>query len=219
LTDAYCGEAENVSHPNPNPLCPVAPAGVPPCSQVHSLAQTAAADGAQLRAYERTNPIVVRGTQTQWGPGWAEGASGADTLVPAAAGATATAHINIPYGVKGWELWIGGSFDRGFVVAVDGHRIGAVANQLEPTGGYAQVGPRLTLGPGVHTVTVTYPSANLSPGNADLDSLGYDQLTAIVLSPPLYPDPDSGAMLTVSPSDAHTLCGRSLDWIEIVKPV
>jgi hypothetical protein len=219
LTDAYCGTAENVSRPNPNPLCPIAPAGVPACSQVHKLGRTAATDGAELRAYERTNPIVVRATQTQWSSGWEASGDGSDTLAPDAGGATATAHVNIPYGVKGWRLWLGGSFNRGFVVAVDGHRTGAVANQLEPTGGYAQVGPPLTLTPGVHKITVTYPNANLSPGNADLESVAYDQLATIALSPPLYPDAGSGTMLTVAARDAHTLCGRSLDWIEIVKPV
>jgi hypothetical protein len=159
---------------------------------------------AELRAYERTNPIVVRV------PG---------TLGPTAAGASATARIKIPDGVKGWELWLGGSFVRGFDVAVDGHPIGAVADQLEPLGAYEQVGPSLTLTPGVHSVTVTFPSANLSPGNADLDSSRLDQLTAIALSPPLYPASGSGTMLTVAASDAQALCGRSLDWIEIVKPV
>jgi hypothetical protein len=219
LTDAYCGEAENVASPNPNPLCPIAPAGVPPCPQVRSLAHTAATDGAKLLAYERTNPIVVRGTQTQWSGGWEQSGDGSDTLLPTAGGATATAHINIPYGVKGWELWLGGTFNRGFVVAVDGHPIGSVSNQLEPAGGYAQVGPPLTLAPGVHTITVTYPNANLSPGNADLDSVDYDALIAIALSPPLYPAAGSGRMLTVAPHAADTLCGRSLDWIEIVKPI
>ena len=65
-----------------------------------SLGRTAAADGAELLAYERTNPIVLRGTDTTLGDhAWTSDSSG--TLTPTAAGATATAHVEIPYGVKG----------------------------------------------------------------------------------------------------------------------
>ncbi len=217
LTDAYCGEAENVPQPNPNPLCPVKPASVAPCSQVRSLGRTAAADDAELRAYERTNPIVVRGTDTVWSNrGWSPDLT-SQTLVPTESGASTTAHVNVPYGVKGYQLWLGGSFDRGFDVSVDGHPIGSVSNQLEPSGGYAQVGPPLTLSPGVHTITVTYPDANLSPGNADLERNAYDSLSSIILSPPLYPAAGSGQMLMVAASAAQKLCGRTLDWIEVVR--
>ncbi len=217
LTDAFCGVQE---YGPSDPLCPIAPASVPLCPQVRSLARTAAADHAELRAYERTDPVVLRGTDTRWGAGWVESSNGSDTLMPSAAGATATAHVNLPYGVRGYQLWLGGSFARGFAVSVDGTRIGSVSDQLEPTGGYAEVGAPLTLAPGVHSITITYPHANLSPGNADLDSVDYDALSEIALSPPLYPARGSGRMLTVAPHDAtRMLCGRTLDWIEVVKAV
>jgi len=216
VSDAFCGVQE---YGPSDPLCPIAPASVPRCPQVRALGRTAAADGALLRAYQRTNPIVLRGTQTRWDAGWLQSGDGSRTLQPTATGATAVAHVNIPYGVRGWQLWLGGSFARGFEVSVDGRRIGSVADQLEPTGGYAQVGAPLTLRPGVHTITVTYGGANLSPGNADLDSVDYDALSEIALSPPLYPARGAGTMLTVAPAQAARLCGRSLDWIEIVKHV
>jgi hypothetical protein len=215
LSDAFCGVQENGPS---DPLCPIAPASVPSCPAVRALGRTAARDGAELRAYERTDPIVLRGTDTQWGSGWNESADGSKTLRPTAAGATATAHVNIPFGVRGYQLWLGGSFTRGFDVAVDGRHIGRAADQLEPTGGFAAVGKPLTLKPGVHTITITYPKANLSPGNADLDGVDYDALTAIALSPPLYPARGAGTMLTVPASRAASLCGRTLDWIEVVKP-
>jgi hypothetical protein len=216
LTDAYCGAASNAPF---NPLCPIAPASVPPCTEVTSLAATAAHDDAELRAYQRTNPIVLRATQTQWPGFWADDhdSTGApeDTLTPTGPG-SAVAHIEIPHGVTDYQLWLGGSFARGFEVSVDGHHIGGVADQLDPPGVYEMVGKPLTLGPGVHTITVTYPTANLSPGNADSEE--YTVLSEIALSPPLYPAKGAGKMLMVKPNDARTLCGRSLDWIEIVKP-
>ena len=211
--DAYCGTAE-FGAPY-SPLCPIAPAAVPQCSQVMALGRTASADHAQLLAYERVNPIVVRATQTTWGNGWASDAT-SGTLVPTAADATAVAHVNVPYGVRGWQLWLGGSFDRGFSVTVDGRRIGSVSNELNSIAAYDRVGVPITLGPGVHTIAVTYGSETLAPGSADAEE--YTSLTAIVLSPPLYPSTVAAQMLHVAPRNARSLCGRSLDWIEVVAP-
>ena len=212
-TDAYCGFAENVN-PAYSPMCPIAPASVPQCSQVMSLGRTAAADHALLLAYERTNPIVLRGTDTTWVTNaWTSDSSG--TLTPTVAGAVATAHIEIPYGVKGWQLWLGGSFARGFDVEVDGRPYGSVVDELDPIGAYERVGGPLTLRPGVHTVQVTYRGNDLAPGGAESEP-DYTQLSAIALSPPESPATTAARMLTVTPADARRLCGRSLDWIEVV---
>ena len=212
--DAYCGYAENVN-PTFSPLCPIAPAAVPQCSQVMSLGRTAAGDHAELLAYQRANPIVLRATDTQWSSDWiSDPAQG--SLTPTAAGATAVAHINIPFGVRGWRLWLAGGFARGFTVDVDGHRIGAVSDELNPIGAYDQVGPALTLSPGVHTVRVTYPSETLAPGSADTEE--YTGLNAIAIAPPLYPSTAAARMLTVAPAKARSLCGKTLDWIEVVAP-
>jgi hypothetical protein len=211
--DAYCGFAENVN-PTYSPLCPIAPAAVPQCSQVMSLGRTAAADHAELLAYERTNPIVLRGTETTWvSNAWTSDSSG--TLTPTVAGAIATAHIEIPYGVKGWQLWLGGSFARGFDVKVDGRAYGSVVDELDPIGAYERVGAPLSLSPGVHTVQVTYRGNDLAPGGAESEP-DYTQLSSIALSPPEYPSTVAARMLTVTPANAHSLCGRSLDWIEVV---
>ena len=213
--DAYCGFAENVN-PAYSPLCPIAPASVPLCSQVLALGHTAATDHAELRAYERTNPIVLRGTDTQWqNTDWTSDSSG--TLTPSLPGATATAHIEIPYGVKGWQLWLGGSFAVGFDVKVDGQPFGSVVDLSNPIGAYERVGAPVTLAPGVHTVQITYRGSDLAPGGADYEP-DYTQLASIALSPPEYPSTVAARMLTVAPGNARSLCGRSLDWIEVVTP-
>ena len=205
----YCG---NASTPAPHGyLCPVAPAAVPSCSRILRLAATAAVDHGALIAVARANPIVVRATDTQWSSGW-DAYPPSGTLTPVAAGAFATAHLVIPHGVRGYQLWLGGSFARGFTVSVDGRRIGAVADALDPVGAYERVGAPLTLGPGTHALTVTYPNANLSPGNADSEE--YTSLSAIALSPPS----SQMRLLTLKPDRARSLCGRSLDWIEAVAP-
>jgi hypothetical protein len=209
VSDPYCG---NASSPAPHGyLCAIAPAAVPSCSRVLGLAATAAVDHGELVAYARPNPIVVRGTDTQWSTGW-DAYPPSGTLTPIAGGASATAHIVIPHGVSDYQLWLGGSFARGFTVSVDGRRIGSVADALDPVGAYERVGSPLTLRPGTHAITITYPNANLSPGNADSEE--YTSLSEIALSPP-----DSQMrLLTVKPALARTLCGRLLDWIEVVTP-
>jgi hypothetical protein len=208
-THPYCGNASNQAH---GYLCAITPAAVASCPQVLGLAATAAADHGELVAYERPNPIVVRGTDSQWSGGWDAYTPGG-TLTPIAAGATATAHIVIPHGVNGYQLWLGGSFARGFTVSVDGRRIGAVADALDPVGAYERVGSPLTLAPGTHAITIAYPNADLSPGNADSEE--YTSLTGIALSPPS----SQMRLVSVKPAAARSLCGRSLDWLEVVAPV
>ena len=73
--------------------------------------------------------------------------------------------------VHDYRVWLGGSFQRGFDVAVDGHSIGSISDALDPPGAYEQVGPALDLSAGRHTISVTFPSEGLGPGSADTEAL------------------------------------------------
>ncbi len=68
----------------------------------------------------------------------------------------------------------------------------------------------LPLRAGVHTFALTYPHANLTPGS------GENELTSLSTIS-LVPEGSTGELVTVAPGQAATLCGRSLDWIEIVR--
>jgi hypothetical protein len=209
-SDPYCGNAES---PAPDePECPIQPAAVPVCTQVRSLATTAARDHGDVLAFERTNPYVVRATQTVYSPSqWYISGS---TLSPAAAGASATATITLAHAVRDYRVWLGGSFQRGFDVSVDGHPIGSVSDALDPPGAYEQVGPPLDLPAGKHTITVTFPGEGLGPGSADTEAY-YTELFAIALAPPS----GQGSYVQATPARAAaTLCGKTLDWLEIVAP-
>jgi hypothetical protein len=209
----YCGSAENET--TPASLCSIQPAAVDPCPSILTLARVAAQDGGELLAYERANPIVLRGTQTRWPDTWAQDGSGvyAEDALTATTPGTAVAHVNIPTGRHRFELWLGGGFDRGFVVHVDGHLVGSVSNELNNLGEYNQVGAPITLSAGVHTIDITYPQPNLSPGDADSES--YTSLAEIALQQLGTPQ----RMLEVTPANARELCGKTLDWIEVVAPV
>ena len=209
----YCGAAED-GRPT-EPLCSIQPAAVPRCPEVLALGRKAAQDGGELKAWERTNPIVLRGTQTSWPASWIQAYTTGqpeDALSVTTPG-TATAHVSLPSGPQPYQLWLGGSFDRGFIVHIDGHLVGSVSDELNNLGDYDEVGHQITLGPGVHTIKITYPPANLSPGNGDNED--YTSLSEIAL----VPVDSQSKMLTVQPAQASQLCGRSLDWIEIVAPV
>jgi hypothetical protein len=97
-------------------------------------------------------------------------------------------------------------------VRIDGHLVGSISNELNNLGDYNQVGRPLVLGPGRHTITVTYPKANLAPGDADSEQ--YTALSEIALAP-LSPSPK---LVQVAPARATELCHRTLDWIEVVAP-
>ena len=203
----YCGVAQNRPG-TPAPLCSANPVATPPCRQIEHLAVTAARARADLVAYQRPQPIVARGDQTRWPAPWLHDTA-SRTLWPNTPG-TAVAQISV-YGNQDYELWLGGSFARGFEVAVDGHYVGRVKDQLLSIGGYASVA-EVYLTPGIHTFTLTYPHSDLTPGSGDNQQTS---LAAISLQPLSRPP---ARLLTVAPAQARSLCGRSLDWIEVVAP-
>lgn len=200
----YCGEAQNMGSRSE---CSIAPAAIPACRFVTSLAAVARHDGARLVAYQRPPPIVLRGDQVLWPAAWIHDAA-AHALTPTTPG-TATAHIRVD-GNQRYELWLGGSFARGLAVKVDGRAVGTVRNQLSNIGGYVSVAS-FYLTPGVHTFTFTYPHAGLRPGSGDNE---FTTLAEIALQPLQTP---RAAMLSVVPARARTLCGRPLDWIEVAR--
>ncbi len=201
----YCGVAE--SGPN-EPLCSVDPVATPPCAQVHSLARQALREHAELVAYSRPAPIVARGDQTRWPGSWFhEPAS--HSLTPTTPG-QAVAKIAVAEG-QSYELWLGGSFARGFEVSVDGRREGNVKDELSSFGGWVLLAD-VFLAPGIHTFAFTYPHADLTPGSGLNE---FTVLSAIALQPQNPPS----ELIEVGPRQAARLCGRPLDWIELVTSI
>jgi hypothetical protein len=198
----YCGAAQNAQS---MPLCSVNPEATPPCRQILGLARQALGAHARLLAYQRPAPIVVRGDQTVWPAAWAHNAA-ERVLVPTTPGA-AVAHIPVASGQR-YELWLGGSFDRGFDVSVDGVHVGRIKDELSPISSFFHIAD-VYLGPEVHTFTFTFPHADLTPGSGNT---GYTSLDAIVLVPQSPPS----ELISASPGQAARLCGRPLDWIELV---
>ncbi len=199
----YCGAAENAAFA---PACSVDPVAIPPCTQIQGLARLALRRHAELVAYQRPQPIVARGDQTLWPGRWIHYPE-SHTLTATVPG-EAISHIAVTT-EQSYELWLGGSFARGFEVSVDGRDVGTVKDEVSITDRYVHVAD-VFLAAGVHTFGLTYPHSDLTPGSGD-NSL--TSLSAIVLEPQQNP---SSELITVSPRRAARLCGRPLDWIELV---
>jgi hypothetical protein len=104
-----------------------------------------------------------------------------------------------------YRAWVEGTFGRPMYVSVDGRRIGAAEGVNTPRAWLPAGSVRLS--PGRHTIEVRRPPGNLEPGDGARSSLGAVALTG------------AGArkLVRVPPSRAQELCGRPLDWVEIVR--
>jgi hypothetical protein len=199
----YCGVAEGGSTV---PLCSANPVAIPRCAYILSLGRRALAEHAQLVAYARPEPIVVRGDQTVWPLGWIHELP-SRTLIPTTPG-QAVGHIAVA-SEQTYELSLDGSFGRGFDVSVDGRDVGKVKDELSLFSGYVHVA-NVFLAPGVHTFTFTYPHADLAPGSGANNE--FTILNAIALEPQSPPS----ELISADPRQTARLCGRPLDWIEVV---
>ena len=204
-TRPYCGAAENGGALQ---LCSANPVAVPPCSQILGLGRQAADDHAQLIAYQRAAPIVLRADESTWPGLWAHEMAGR-VLIPTTPGAVVY-QVSVT-STQNYELWLDGDFSRGFEVSVDGRYVGRVKDELSGFSLYDSVA-NLPLTAGSHTIELTYPKADLTAGSGDTE---LTSLSAIALEPQSPPS----ELITVSAAQARTLCGRSLDWIEIVAPL
>lgn len=202
-TYPYCGVAQNGPVRSP---CSIDPVAVPSCPQVKELGREASSEHATLLAYQRPQPIVARGDQTLWPGRWIH--DEAEHTLTATVPGTAVSHIAVASDQR-YELWLGGSFGRGFEVSVDGRKVGRVKDELYAVAGYVHVA-NLLLSAGVHTFALTYPHADLTPGSIENE---LTSLSAIALEPMQSP---TSELLSVPPGEAAKLCGRPLDWIEIV---
>jgi hypothetical protein len=207
----YCGSAQSTaggSVPAPQPICSIQPVGPATCKQVRALAEYANSHGAELVASERPANVFARGDQIKRPADWGVTPSGQSITALKPGVASFEIKVGTP---EHYALWLGGSFGRGFVVGLDGREVGRVENDQSMIDGYAPIAD-FDLTDGVHKITLTYPRAGLGPGSGD-ELL--TRLDSVVLAPVTQ---GLGQLTTVSPQQATSLCGKSVDWIEVVVP-
>jgi hypothetical protein len=216
-TTPYCGSAIGTGSALGRPICPIQPAGTPNCGRVRSIAASANSRGDDLVADERPLNTFIRGDQIPR-PGVTWG------VTPSAHSITAITPgaLSVQFRVTAPEadlVWLGGSFGRGFAVSLDGREIGRVENDLSLVITGARVA-EVQLRAGLHTLTLTHPGPSLAPGTGNdvprtTSSIIQTTLTAIILE---QAAPAAGDLVTLRPQQATSLCGKSLDWIEVVRP-
>jgi hypothetical protein len=177
------------------------PAAVPSCADVRHLAGLAGSSGL-LATVLRPADVSVDLSQALHPPGWG---TGQGSLVPAGAG-TVEASVQLPASGR-WGVWLGGAYRDRLEAIVDGRRIAVVRNHLEHFGQYTQLG-ELELTRGTHRVTLRYGGPDLHPGSGGVQF----EIGPLVLSRTTANLP----VTYVRPSDAGSLCGKNLDWVEAI---
>jgi hypothetical protein len=101
-----------------------------------------------------------------------------------------------------YRIWVGGSIRGRLSVAVDGRPAGSVSRQLQNAGQWLRLDV-VELGAGTHRLSLGVSSPSLAPGTGG----GAFPLGPLLLQP-------VARVRIAQPSDALSLCGRPLDWIE-----
>lgn len=172
---------------------------IPSCAAVLSLAKSVPAGG-RLAAVRSTPASLLTLASMRHPVSWD---SGANYLLPDSSG-TATGQVALADGGS-YGVWIGGSFRGRVEVEVDGVPAGSMRNRLSHGGSYAELGS-LRLTPGRHRVTLRYQRGFFHPGNTgEIFPLGPIVLSRETTNRPVFYLP---------PSQARSLCGQRLDWIE-----
>lgn len=204
-THPFCGYAEFTSDTYRVP-CSTQAASLPSCVALRHLADVARSVGGRLIAEPRPVSLVLPTTRWSHPAGWAFD----DTVQVAYPLRPGTAAVGASVQRPGrYEVWLGGAFTRTVRVSVDGHVVGSVAAELANRGQYLRLG-FATLGAGAHVVTIGVGGGGLAPGTgAEVP----EQIGPVILTT----SSDTNApLITVAPGGVGALCGRSLDWVEVV---
>jgi hypothetical protein len=183
------------------------PFAIPRCSVVRSVASRAGHEHAQL-AYVQRSPIpMMVPASALHPPNW--GLIGGDpySVIPRDQPGAASGYVRVTQPGR-YSVVVEGDISQRLSVYVDTDRIGSVAYQLGPPGQVTTVG-QISLSPGRHLIAVLRPDNNLTPGDG-----GTDRTLGPVM---LLPQGDLRAVSQIDPSQARSLCGKSLDWLEIVR--
>jgi hypothetical protein len=107
-----------------------------------------------------------------------------------------------------YGVWLGGSFRGRVKLSIDGRVTRIARHELSHGGPWVPMGA-LALEPGLHTVVLSYVEGDLHPGS------GGQPLPLGPLA--LAPETINGGIDYVPAKSASRLCGKRLDWVEVIK--
>jgi hypothetical protein len=173
----------------------------PRCSTILRFARQAT-PGQSLVAAHSPDNVVLDPTRARRSPGWPPSPTLAQTIVPITPG-RAEASRFVPGGK--YRVWVYGSSGRPISAYVDGRRVGTF-KQVNTPGQWNDVG-FVSLARGRHQLAIERPGGSFAPGDGFQGRIG-----------PLALQPLASETLErVRPDEARALCGKNLDWVEIVQ--
>jgi hypothetical protein len=179
------------------------PGARPSCGEVLAVASLAGPNG-EVAAAERDPTVTVSLTDSAYPVTWTPTEPGSPDLVPRGPGEVEL-QVTAPRGGR-YDLYLQGSVRNRLRAFVDGEELGSVSHQLNPAQQFLYFGSR-PLRAGVHDVVLSYGGQTLGPGSGGPP----EPIGPLVLSPARNQDPP---VSTVPASEAASLCGRHLDWVE-----
>jgi hypothetical protein len=180
---------------------------VPSCGVVGKLARKAAREHARLAYVPRTPLPVMIPTEAERPPNWGEVDGAPYTLIPREQAGSVIGPMVVSHPGR-YQVWLEGSFSQRMQVYVGGQHVGSVSDDLGPPGQFRQIG-YVNLKPGKTQAVIVRPEGNLLPGQEG---------TSWLLGPLLLATEGSPTHVSeVDPAHARSLCGQTLDWIEIVR--
>jgi hypothetical protein len=180
------------------------PGEVPACRTITELAERAPAGARVVAAVAPPLRFVALGEQPRpldW-----PAQPGDPRLVTPTATGTLTTDVEVPKAEE-YEFWVGGSVGGGLELRLNGDPIADVRGQLNNDGQYISLGQGM-LRSGANSLELLYTAGGWRPGaEIPQEPIG-----------PLVLRPVSGAesILSVEPGRSRELCGRRLDWLELV---
>jgi hypothetical protein len=181
------------------------PGGVPSCGAITAMAERAPPGTHLVAPISPPLRFVALGEQPR-PSGWTAAPGDPRLVTPTSAG-TLTARLRSPRGGE-YEFWVGGSISAGLDLKLNGESIADVRRLLNNSGQYMSLGQG-TLRPGANTVELEHSEGGWAPG------------VEVPQAPigPLVLRPVAGAerILSVVPAQSSELCGRRLDWVELVE--
>jgi hypothetical protein len=171
-----------------------------------------------LAAAERAPAGVLALARTSYTPGWLADAGNPALIFPRGEGSLTG---QMPVSTAGrYGVWLGGSFRGKLEVRVDGRLVKADRHQLNHPEQYVPMGS-VTLQPGLHTVQISYGGSDLHPGSGGnaIVTAGSQVEVPFPIGPlELGPPAADTRVVQVPVRRARDLCGRSLDWVEALRP-
>jgi hypothetical protein len=191
----------------------LSPAGAPSCKQIGRIGARAAGEHATLDVVPRPALPTFDPIRSVHPPGWLA-TTGDESQTPdllqldTDAGIVSGA-IDVPAAGR-YQVWLEGSLTQRVSVSVGLRHAGSVANDSGPPGLFRRIGT-VSLPAGRQSVIIRRSGGGLGPVNkiAPTDALG-----PLVLVPGTSEIPP---IEHIAPAAARSLCGRALEWIEIVR--